>query len=681
MENVDLSQLGLGITVPFVGTDWECYRPPSWPPPRDWPWVTDKFGTVISRYGDPILDLSSWTNKRSIINFGDGRKLRSTSVVIDPANADLLRLLVAWRGWGERSVKAVRTLMTVAEHFKTLITVCSQCGILASDLSRFPGVIEKVAKALTASTYSHAIGEFERARDARDLLGFELLSKEALTRLKELQPDHDPEQAEYIPTRIWTYIVNRVAEVMKDYADNQDAIEACLTFCVSAYRRNHRPEKNRSIPPFTTKRGRVCELPHASFLGPFELTAEKFGVKNIVKKWVRDDDKKKLGISDFSKYLSLVQHAALVDIMAFTLMRRDEATFLRWNCLSWHDDPVFGRIPLIQGETTKTDPDDTALWIASPSVEPSISALQSIAKVQLSAIGLWSDGDNPVLQTSALMPWNQSIKNGNSKSLARGRVRSLSELVMKDYHLLFNPQQLTITEDDLKIALAVSPTLNRERFQVGKPWIPAWHQLRRTGAVNMFASGDISDSSVQLQMKHLTRAQPLYYGRGNTALHLNNDVRVLLVNAQYEATGRELAAMQTDRFISPHGDTHKLRLLAPANDGCPVDLISESDAKHYEKVFREHRIGGRLTVLGACMNNGQCDGDCVSSVGDCSGGDGKAACAFVLLDLTRRAPNQKRLEAVRLDLVQTPPNTPRHRYLQQEERGLENYFVYINKAA
>jgi hypothetical protein len=180
-------------------------------------------------------------------------------------------------------------------------------------------------------------------------------------------------------------------------------------------------------------------------------------------------------------------------------------------------------------------------------------------------------------------------------------------------------------------------------------------------------------------MKHLTRAQPLYYGRGNTALRLNDETRVLLVNAQYEATARELVAMHTDRFVSPHGEKHKARLLAPLNDGEAVNLISEADAKHYEKVYREHRIGGRLTVLGACMKSGPCDGDCVSSVGDCAGGDGKAPCTHVLFDRTRASANQKRLEAVRMQLGQTVPDTPRYCHLQQETRGLENYFGYINR--
>jgi hypothetical protein len=244
---------------------------------------------------------------------------------------------------------------------------------------------------------------------------------------------------------------------------------------------------------------------------------------------------------------------------------------------------------------------------------------------------------------------------------------------------LFDIQQLIITEDDLKIARAVNPMLNRDLFQVGTPWTFAWHQLRRTGAVNMFASGDISDSSMQLQMKHLSRLMPLYYGRGNTSLHLNEKTRVLLVNAQYEAMGRQLAGVRTDRFVSPYGDGHKEKLLSVTSDEIPVNLISEDDALHYEKAARQHHINFRRTALGGCMKNGPCDGDCVSSVGDCAGGDGKSPCVNVLFDRNRAEPNRIRLDGVNKQLETSSPDTPRYRHLEQERRGLENYFAYINK--
>jgi hypothetical protein len=690
-KNIDLSLFGLGIDLPHITPSSVSFRPPSWPPPKGWVWVEDKDGKPVSRFGAPDIDLTPWFGKITTFAFGDGPQKHGRSVVMDSANADLLRILFAWRGWGPDAARAPKpkSLHEFAIRMRTIFAVCSQNGILASDLSRYPAVIDQVAKRLSKSEYSKIIAELDRLRDYRDLLGFELLDQAGIARLKSLQPDHDPEQTEYIPPRIWTYLVTRVAECIRDYNEHREAIEACFAFCVDAYERNgvlqlREQNKNRTSRKNGTSRnpfqklpeGRTGEHSRITFYGPFAATAQRYGIKDVLEKWVGSCEGKR-GINASSNYFQLIQYAAMIDLVAFTLMRIEEAASVQWDCLVWHDDPVFGRIPLIQGETTKTDPDEAGLWIASPSITPSIEALQSITKMRLASPKRWREGDNPHLINGAIEPWGrgQASRDGT----VRPGVQSLAG-ILKAYPLLFDPRQITLTEEDLKIARSVCPTLNPEQFQVGKPWHLAWHQYRRTGAVNMFASGDISDSSMQLQMKHLTRNQSLYYGRGNTSLHLNDSVRTLLVNAFYEGMGRDLQAMRTDRFVSPYGEEHKARMFAPANDGKPVNLISEADAHHFEKVFREHRIGGRLTVLGGCMKNGPCDGDCVTSVGDCAGGDGEKPCVNVLFDRTRAPANQKRLDAIRLQLSQTPLDTPRYRFLVQEQRGLENYFAYIKAA-
>lgn len=682
---VNLSHFGLANAVPFIGTNSRSFRPLSWPPEKDWVCIEDKGGNVVSRYGDHVWDFTPWYGKTLTFSFGDGPKLHARSPVIDPANAELLRQLVAWWCWGPRATPTVRSLIfNFAMPFRQIIRVCSDNNILASDLWRYPAVIDKVAQTLAPSKFGWIIGEMERLRDARDFLGFELLDAGGIQRLKAAQPEHNTEQTEYIPPRIWSYVVNQVAECINDYCAHQQKIEACFAFCVSAYEQNDvvghrgRTGKNDRNPFSAASCSEMGRRNGAAYQGPFVDTAQRFGIKGVLERWSGKIDGAR-GITGFTNYLQVVRYAALIDLTAFTLMRIDEAASVRSNCLLWHDDPVYGRIPLIQSETTKTDPDDKGLWITSPSVEPAVCALQSIAKMRLSCAGQWSEKVHPSLIIPAFEPWV-----GGRKSAQRSGVKpytsSLNDVV-RSFPLLFNLQQLTITEDDFKIAKAVSPTLNAQRFQVGKPWSLAWHQFRRTGAVNMFASGEISDASMQLQMKHLTRWQPLYYGRGNTALHLNEDARVLLVNAQYEAMGRQLAEVHTNRFVSPYGDEHKAKLLSPAHGGQPVNLISDGDAKHYEKAARKHQTNFRLTTLGGCMKNGQCDGDCVSSVGDCAGGDGKAACINVLFDRKRAVANQTRLEGIIKQLENTPPDTPRYRFLEQEKRGLENYFVYIRNAA
>ena len=74
-----------------------------------------------------------------------------------------------------------------------------------------------------------------------------------------------------------------------------------------------------------------------------------------------------------------------------------------------------------------------------------------------------------------------------------------------------------------------------------------------------------------------------------------------------------------------------------------------------------------------------CDGDCIDSIADCSGGDGTDPCRDVLFDRGRAHQNQIRLDGINLQLTSTHPDTRRYRALQKETCGLENYFAYINR--
>ncbi|PXX46933.1 hypothetical protein [Undibacterium pigrum] len=681
--SINLNYLGLAISAPGVTPKSRSFRPPSWPPPKNWVCVEDKDGNPVSRYGDSVIDMTPWVGRTVTFNFGDGPQTQSNGVRIDAANADLLRVLFAWYFWGTRAPRAVATSMNSLKWLRSIIAVCSKEGIKASDLSRFPAVIDKVAASISASAFDVVIGALDRLRDAREVLGFELLDLAGIQRLKTLQPDHEPLQTVYIPPRIWTYIVNRVAECRNDFLSHQKQIEECFAFSVDAYENNgaveYREKTGKSHRnPFQAIPA-VNHYADMTYYGSFADTAQRFGIKDVIEKWSGQITSRR-GIVKMTNYFQLVQCAALIDVAAFSLMRVEEASNIRWNCLRWEDDPVNGRIPLIESETTKTDADSNAFWITSPSVEPSIVALQSIARMRLTSAGRWQDGGNPKLITATLEPWSTGRKT-TKRVETQPTLKSLAEVFQKFSHL-FGLQQLTITEDDLKIARAVCPKLDSERYQVGNLWPLAWHQFRRTGAVNMFASGGISDSSIQLQLKHLNRLMSLYYGRGNTALHLNDNARTLLVNAFYENMGRELASMLTNRYVSPYGEEHKAKLFAPANDGEPVNLVNEGDANHLAKIYRLHQIGGRLTALGACMKSGRCDdADSFSSVASCAGDGDKKPCAHTLFNIERVPANQKRLDAVNHLLSTTQVDTPQYRYLEQEKRGLENYFVYIRKTA
>lgn len=679
--HVKLDSFGLSADVSFATSYSSFYRPPKWPPPKDWACVEDADGKVVSRWGDASWDLSPFVGRPFWFHFGDGSKSTSKRFEIDSVNADILRLLITVKIWGPHAPRSISGIYhNYFGPFRKIVLFCSRNNIPAYDLSKYPQLVDEVARIIPTSKYDQIIGEFARLLDLEYMLGFKLLNKSDIQRLKQLQRERITEQTEYIPPRIWAYQVSRYRECLDGYLSIQRQIEECFDFCLEAYRTNYggsRAGPQQGNPFSLTTKG-YGPNSGCTYYGAFIQTAERFGIKDEIERWGLGHVLKSKGVSAFSAYLTLVTVAALAYIANFTLMRREEVGSLRSNCLEWHEDPVFGRIPLIRGETTKTDPDKNALWITTPSTEVAVNALYSIASLRRKALPEDLSQHSTYLYGWASEPWACGHKGAIEKSRKKFRplVTSLSEC-MKRFPALLNSEQLRITEEDLKIARAISPTLNKDAFQVGKVWPLTWHQFRRTGAVNMFASGAISNSSIQLQMKHLSSMMPMYYGNGSNNLRFNEELRTILINAQYEVMGQEFVAVSSDRFVSPHGPKHKELLLHPNKDRQSVRLISQSDALHYEAAARKGQINFRRTVVGGCMRNGLCTSDGITSISDCTGNREKSPCAYTLFDREKAAVNLKRLEGVKQELAGKQPGTAQYLTLEQEKQGLENYFAYI----
>lgn len=677
-----LDELGLRIKVPFVTPSSRSYRPPSWPPPRDWCCIEDAKGNAVSRWGDPIWDLTPWAGRKMALNFGDGPECITP---IDRANADLLRLVVTWRVWGPRGIRTCQSLKYFFTPIRAIIALCSREEILASNLMRFTEVAAKLPQVLAPSQFDATVSQLSQLLDARSKLGFILLDKHGLKRLVAAKPEHKSEQTEYIPPRIWAYQVNRLKECLDDYLANKQQVEDCFKFCIDAYALNYgsltaaltsKPILSRN--PFTYPlRQNYGVKTGVVFYGQFRDAAVKFGILKLLERWIGGD----ISLRNFAGYLTLIQQAGLCYLLNFSLMRREEGNTLRADCLYFENDEKLGKIPILCGETTKTDPDSDARWPTSQSVEVAIDAMKSVSSLRMQCAAANpivapsdEDIDNQHLVGRAFEPW----AGGKSVSYSiKPPIKSYSEFI-KMYPLLFDDRILENTEQDLRIAHSVCPTLNKKKFQLGKPWRLAFHQLRRTGAVNMFASGLLSDSSMQFLLKHRTRAMPLYYGRGSSTLALNEEARALLVTAQYEVMGRELAAVLSDRFVSPYGDEHKKKMVADLMGEPEVNLLSEEDARHFEAAAQKGIIPFRTTVLGGCMKK-SCSGDCIESIANCSGGNGKSPCRDVLFDRQRSDQNQLRLDGIKVQLQSAQPSSPRYRALEQEKRGLENYFDYIKR--
>ena len=674
--NAVLAEFGLKVPHAVVHDEAENYRPSTWPPTPDWPVVIDKDGKVVSRWSDPVWDLTPWSSKRNKLNFGDGSGGRGES--IDTHNADLLRLCMGWLIWGPRGYRKPKTILNRFGVVRNVMALCSKLGISATKLMQFPKVLDELPNRIASSKWEETIAVLHRLYDAREFLGFTILDAKAIARLSELAVDHETIQTAYIPPRIWVYQVSRLRECLDDFVAHNSQIERCFRFCLDAYVTNFgslqgalSPDKDKGKVPFTSGSAR---RPGCVYVGTFAETARRYGIHDLLKKWVVGWEE--MRVPTLSSYLSLVTVAGIAYIANFTLQRKDEAAALRTDCLMWEDDEKLGRVPIIRGETTKTDFDADARWVASPSVQVAVDAVSAIARLRATvnlgiSAGLVESGLGAPLYllSRPTEPWGGSAGRERPHG-KRGDIADLRNLISGNPRL-FAEEQMRITEEDLKIAFRLTPNLPADEFAVGKVWPLAWHQYRRTGAVNMFASGLISDSSMQQQMKHLTRLMPLYYGQGHTRLHLNEEVEKALLKAMYESVAHRLKDAVSNRFVSPHSAT--------GSGGVAVQVIAAKDIKTLSTWAKDGRVNFRENRLGGCMKPGPCEYGGIESVARCGGGDGGRPCKDVLYDRQKADQVRSQVRGIEAEMSQLAPRHPRHAALDAERIAMENYLYVAAK--
>lgn len=674
---VNLHEFTIGIESDLVTSKSPNYCPPSWPPPRDWPVVLDRNGTVISRWGDPRWNLSPWAEEPTSLNFSCSEHPRAEP--LDTENADLMRMIATWLIWGPRAYRAVTSVISAFSCLRRIVAHCSRHGISAANLMRFPKVFERLPDTISSSDYQKTITFLHRLYDAREMLGFTLVDPDGLRRLAATAPNHDAVQTPYIPLRIWLYQVKRLHECLTDFLAHREQIEACFRVCLDRYIKHYGSLEAALAPARSGKKhGPFCSdyRNQKDFPGTFSEVATSFGIAELLTKWV-GTDRKTFKVTLLSNYFTTVTYAALAYIANFTLQRREEVASLRTSCLLWEEDEELGRVPIICGVTTKTDPDADARWVASPSVEAAIQAAAAIAHLRMVSDRMNSlihptaaEQDDPYLLSPPTEPWGLALGYARPYSI-RKRLANIGVAMRQLHPLLLDKEQMKITTEDLEMARQLTPNLPEEEFAVGKVWPLSWHQYRRTGSVNMFAWGGISDSTMQQQLKHSSRLMPLYYGRNHSRLHLNKDVESAVVMAMYQAQATMFKRIaSSDRFVAPHSPERKEALI--------VNVLSAKDtkaliamAKKGTIAFREHRLGG-------CMKAGACEYGGVESVARCAGGDGGKPCSDVLYDREKEAQVRADLRRVTEEIKLLRAGQPRYNALVEERRAMENYLNVIS---
>lgn len=265
-----------------------------------------------------------------------------------------------------------------------------------------------------------------------------------------------------------------------------------------------------------------------------------------------------------------------------------------------------------------------------------------------------------------LEPWSVSEEKITN---LENRPKSLKyAALIKRFPLLLDIEELKVNEKDLELARLATPTLTD--LKVGEVWTLGWHQLRRTGAVNMQASGVVSDSSLQFQLKHISRAMSLYYGQNHARIHLEESAQTLYVQEMYESIGRQLQDTVKENFISPHGEKQKNEL---------VRLISKEDFKKSLELAKKGGVACREVVLGVCMNKEPCPYGGIESIAHCGGGDTGKPCSEILYDVNKKK-NILKLDKILSDrLLLAPDNSPLNNSIKAQRVSVKNYLETIGK--
>lgn len=678
-------ELLLGIETDFDSREHENHKSNTWPLEDNFPIVIDRSGAIISRYKDSIWDLWPWGNKSSKLNFGD-KKSRNRPPQISPSNANLLRQITAWLIYGPSPIRTTSTLISRFQLLRKLAIHCTNNNICITDLHKYPAVIDTLVPLVRPSTLDAFVLLLHQLYEQRHELNLYILAPEMIRRLLNGVPKHNRHQTAYIPPRIWQYQISRLREFIDDYQSHEKSICECYLYCIEAYiEKCGSPEIAFSVGrpkgfrgPFHKPR-KESRTDLIGYRGTFLSIAEQFGIHELLSKWLllpgQDFNSQGRGICLLTNYLSLVTAVGVAYTLNFSLMRIEEGWNLKRNCLSIEQDERFGPFFVLTGATTKTIDDSTATWITAPCAKHGIDVLESVAKLRSMCAKLNPHIDIKLiaeelnhLTLRSYEPWTWG-RISSDKSHLRLDYPSYANII-KFFPKLFSQSEITITEADLNQARLVNPTLDENKFTIGAAWSFTWHQLRRTGAVNMHASGAVSDASLQYQLKHSSRAMSLYYTRGYSSLKLSESAQKEYIRAMYDVLSRDIRDLLSNRFVSPYGSEHKQRIL---------NLVSQADNKKLVRAASTGVISWHETLLGGCTSTKPCNLGGIDSVIGCAGGNGRAPCPSALYNKNKE-PALRRLQTTIDERISTcVPGTPYYDSLLAQQIALAEALNVIVK--
>lgn len=650
------------------------YKLNDFPPSDDFPMVTDFDGNVVSRYGDPYYDYSLICGRPIRISFTN--PVRSAYPIVTE-DLSFLRVFTAYLQFGDSGCLSPRTMQCYVSCLRQLISFCNTKDISIQELYRYPLVQEEFAQWFVDKSPSKVkmlLMTLQKMYAGREIMGFVVLDNQGLAAFAGYcSAQHQSIQTAYIPSRIWNYQLSRLSHFLQRYIDCQDIFEYMFEDILSAYL------KNCGSIELATRAGRLyrrspfarSRLNSGVYLGSFSDYAREMKVLDVISELIYAHPVAEItpsaGGKPFGRYLNALCFIGQILLMNFSGMRVSEASGLRSD--AFYQDTIGGeKVYLLKGSTTKTLKDDNALWVTSEIAEMAIRVMTSISKLRMKVACLDSriptsadEVDNPYLFVYGYEPWLPSKVSSSEREMSIRTWLNYSQW-RKCCPGLFDEESITITSGDLNEALLVTPDLSIEKFQVGKPWPFAYHQLRRTLYVNACQSGLVSEHSGQFQLKHYFLTMTRHYGRNYSALALNRGAGDEFFVELHQKLANAALELNEDNYASLLSEKHKQSVLA---------FLQDKDVAKLLRLVKDGKFRFRRNLLGLCFSTSPCQYGGFDNIVNC------AACTEGLVDKRNLSKLETFLKIVGFELEHERAESPRFESLQAQYKVAENAIEVI----
>lgn len=592
------------------------YRAATLQPQNDFPISITRSGVVLSRYGDDVWDLSPYSPNTRRLRFL--KRDEGPNPAVSNANVELHKRIAFWTLYALGVRSSASSIYVMFYLARCLTQICSESGVLLSEMYRFPKLIEKLG-ATVPSSQRHALRRliYRMVRDT-DLLGFTILTTEQIDSVVERVGRHRPvRQTLFIPERIYLSIVDRCVDVLRGFLAHEAQFRALYKECAELYAIYLRKSANGKTKPRKYSNNRMLTVLEELAGQSFESMAMSYGVWEEMKRSYEMPRHEQPSIRHFGYYLRGVKFVARLLISALTGMRRAEVANLRVGCLKVRDDPIIGKTFLIYGPTTKTLQSKNAAWVTAPEAELAVSAATTIVELQNIALAL-DPRRSAKFEQQLLFGRRADLWSGIHAP--QGLVELADEITApwpgaasQTGVRIFSRSDLNITQEDLDQARRMNPILPAS-VVVGDQWPLSWHQFRRTIICLALGAG-VSLPAIAWQAKHSCTAMSLHYGQNYFNIDAGPGLSTEFKLAEVEMFLLRSSELHEERFVSPTGNKAKV-----------VQIMGRNDFKMMSKLAGQGKSTYRRTLLGYCTNLAPCPHGGWDNITNC------VACDFALLD-------------------------------------------------